>query len=107
MKHEEDNIQRSIITNFRYIFSKSLIFAVPNGGRRNVIEATNLKRSGVLAGVSDLIVLHKGKCYFFEVKQPKGKQTDNQKEFETRVNEQGFEYHVIFSFTDLETILNK
>jgi len=32
------------------------VFAVPNGGSRNKIEALNLKRQGVSAGVPDLFV---------------------------------------------------
>lgn len=32
------------------------IFAIPNGGSRNLIEAVNLKRSGVVKGVPDVFV---------------------------------------------------
>lgn len=34
----------------------NLIFHIPNGGTRNVIEAVNLKRQGVKAGVPDLFL---------------------------------------------------
>lgn len=104
-RHIEDDIQREIVKSFRFFYPQSIIFAVPNGGSRNAIEGANLKRSGVLAGVSDLIVIHNRKCYFFEVKQLKGKQTDNQKEFEEKVNAQGFEYHVVYSVTDFLKII--
>ncbi len=33
-----------------------LIYAVPNGGSRHALEAANMKRQGVRAGVSDLVV---------------------------------------------------
>ena len=105
MRKIEDNIQREIILAFRLFHPKSIIFAVPNGGSRNAIEGANLKRSGVLAGVSDLIVIHNRKCYFIEVKQSKGKQTDYQKEFEEKVKAQGFEYHVVFSASEFLKII--
>jgi hypothetical protein len=39
-----------------------LYFAVPNGGSRDVREAANLKRAGVLPGVSDLLLFRPGAC---------------------------------------------
>lgn len=45
-------------------------FAIPNGGSRNVLEAANLKREGVRAGVSDVCVITKDKVLFVEMKQP-------------------------------------
>jgi hypothetical protein len=45
-------------------------FAIPNGGSRNSIEAKNLKREGVRAGVSDMQVILKDKVLFIEMKRP-------------------------------------
>jgi hypothetical protein len=45
-------------------------FAIPNGGSRNSIEAKNLKREGVKAGVSDMQVILKDKVLFIEMKRP-------------------------------------
>jgi len=45
-------------------------FAVPNGGSRNVREAMNLKKEGVKAGVSDLVVILQDKILFIEMKRP-------------------------------------
>tara|TARA_R110001632_G_scaffold232966_1_gene375682 strand:+ start:148 stop:537 length:390 start_codon:yes stop_codon:yes gene_type:complete len=43
-------------------------FSVPNGGTRNKLEAINLKREGVRAGVSDLVIIFKDKVLFLEMK---------------------------------------
>lgn len=62
-----------------------LLFAVPNGGSRNIIEATNLKKQGVRRGVSDVILLipQKGfSCLCLEFKTKTGRQSDDQKEFQ-------------------------
>jgi hypothetical protein len=103
VKHEEEKIQEAIITAIRYLYPKSIIAAVPNGGKRNVMEAVRFKRQGVLAGFADIIFLHKGECLFFEVKAGKGKQTDNQLAFEKNVKEQGFKYYLVKS---VEEVLN-
>lgn len=97
MKHEEDKIQSAIVTAIRYLYPKSIIAHVPNGGKRNYKEAVRFKAQGVLAGFADLIFLHKGQAIFFEVKTEKGKQTEYQKEFEKKITEQGFKYYTVKS----------
>lgn len=52
-------------------FPYSLLFHIPNGGSRNMIEAVNLKRQGVKAGVPDLFLPYASKGYhglFIEMK---------------------------------------
>ena len=51
--------------------SNYMFFAVPNGGTRNSKEAVNLKRSGVVAGVSDLVIFLKNNILFLELKRQK------------------------------------
>ena len=69
MKHNESKIQIEIVKYIRYLYPKSILFTIPNGHQRHIITAANLKREGVLAGVSDLIWINEGKTYFFEVKE--------------------------------------
>lgn len=52
---------------------RGCFFSVPNGGKRDPREATQLKASGLVAGVPDMILLHKGNCYGFELKTETGK----------------------------------
>ena len=63
--------------------SEQLLFAVPNGGERNVIVAARLKAEGVRAGVPDLFLAHPNNEYhglFIEMKKAKGGVvSDNQK----------------------------
>jgi hypothetical protein len=50
-----------------------LWFAVPNGGSRNLLEAVNLKRQGLRAGVPDLCIIPKvGPVCFIELKSEDG-----------------------------------
>lgn len=92
MRHDEANFQVGVVRFLRMV--GHYVFAVPNGGSRNVIEAANLKAQGVMAGVSDLILLLPNKVYFIELKNPngKGRQSPAQREFEDNVRAYGQEY---------------
>jgi hypothetical protein len=104
----EDLLQQKCVTWFKneyQMHGKGLIFSVPNGGFRNAVEAKKLKATGVMAGVSDLIVLFPNKAYFIELKDGnKGFQSESQMLFESKVKELGFEYYLVRNFdqfTDL------
>ena len=105
MKHEEDNIQIEIVNFVRAYYPKAIIYAVPNGGKRNAREAARLKRQGVMAGVADLHLIYKGVIYFIEVKTDKGRQSDYQKEFQTLVEAQGFKYVIARSVNDITKLI--
>lgn len=70
-----------------------LLFHVPNGGSRNRLEAANLKRQGVKAGVPDL-VLPVARCgyhgLFIEMKVGKNKTSAEQNEWLDKLRKQGY-----------------
>jgi len=58
------------------------LLAIPNGGHRNVMEAVRLKREGVKAGVSDLLLPLQRQGYgglWLELKAPGNKPTKHQR----------------------------
>lgn len=76
------------------------IFAIPNGGYRNKIEAANLKKQGVKAGVLDLFLAYpngKHAGLFIEMKWGKNKCTPNQLEWIERLTRAGYEVNVCWS----------
>lgn len=95
----EAKIQQEIILFFSQKYEVSgdgFIFSVPNGGSRNIIEAKNLKNTGVRAGVADIVVVFKtGLTVFFEVKTETGVQSESQKQFENTVKKLGFDYYIV------------
>jgi hypothetical protein len=104
----ESQLQQKMIIWFKneyQIKGKGLIFAVPNGGSRNILEAKNLKLTGQMAGVSDLIVLLNNKCIFIEVKVDKGVQSEVQKVFEEKVSSLGFEYYLVRSLEQFKKLI--
>lgn len=66
----EQKLQIAVVNYIRMAFPDVLCFAVPNGGKRSVIEAAMLKKMGVLAGVSDLLLFWNGGYAAIELKRP-------------------------------------
>ena len=64
-----------------------------------------LKAEGVLAGVADLFLMFPVKQFhglFIEMKTDKGRQSENQKEFQTLAENNGYKYVVCRSFEDFK-----
>lgn len=100
----EDQIQQQIVIYFRNQF-KGLIFSVPNGGSRNLLEAKKLKQTGTSPGVADLIILKtNAECVFIEVKKDIGRQSEVQIVFEKKVTEMGFKYYLVRSLEDFKQL---
>ena len=59
MKHIESRLQIACVRWFRMAYPKYklMLFSVPNGGKRTLMEAIIMKNEGVVSGVSDLILL--------------------------------------------------
>lgn len=105
-KTPEHNLQIQVINLLRNYYGL-YVFAVPNGGSRNLYEARNLKNEGVMAGVSDLILVLNGVVIFLELKAGRNKQQETQKIFEKKVKGLGHQYYVVRSIEDVMEILDK
>jgi hypothetical protein len=64
-----------------------------------------LKATGLISGVSDLIVILPNKVIFIEVKTETGKQSDNQKLFKEKVTNLGFEYLIVRSLSEFQNFI--
>jgi len=99
----EDNIQAEVYKWYHNNYCTKLneqphiIFSVPNGGYRNKIEAIKMKATGLVAGVSDLIIVQPNRILFVEMKTETGTQSKEQKDFQNKVEALGFEYFLIRS----------
>lgn len=102
-KNEEAEIQTEFFNQVNLFFPfipEKLLFAVPNGGSRNKIEAVNLKRQGVKPGVSDVLLLIPKKGFAslcLEFKTKKGRQSKEQKEFQKQAEMCGSKYVIVRS----------
>lgn len=115
MKQEEHNIQAACVRWFGYAHPelRGLLFAVPNGGARSKATAGRLKAEGVVAGVSDLILMvpkcvkAKDEGWYntihalcIEMKTAKGRQSPEQKIWQRLVEEHGYKYAVCRSLDE-------
>lgn len=104
---EEHRLQRSCVQWFAYAYPelRGCLFAVPNGGRRDRITGARLKAEGVVAGVSDLILLRHDLqghgALLIEMKTRKGQQSREQLEWQHAVTKDGgYKYTVCRSLDD-------
>lgn len=77
-----------------------LLYHVPNGGSRNQLEAANLKRQGVKAGVPDLVLPVPRQRFhglYVEMKWGKNTTTDKQDWWLEQLQQQGYKTAVCWS----------
>ena len=102
----ELQIHRSIAQYLWTAHPKLLWFHVPNGGSRNVVEASILKSMGTLAGVPDIVVvLPGGYVGFMEIKPERAYLSDAQKAFAERASAAGAAWRVVRSIDDVKDTL--
>lgn len=99
--HPEHDLQVAYVAWFRaeYPEDAAMLFAVPNGGSRNAIEAKRLKDEGATAGVSDLIYLearggYGALCIETKTRRKGSGQSDKQKEWQRQAEAHGNKYVV-------------
>lgn len=106
----EDKIQSKYyisITN-DFPLSRLCLFAVPNGGSRDMIEALKMQATGTVPGVADMIFLWQKDgipaVYWFEFKDDTGRLSKQQEFFHENLRLFGFE---VFVFRTANEAYNK
>lgn len=100
---KEDDFQKAFA---KYLDMKGVIYMhPPNGGTRNVIEATKLKKMGVKSGVPDILIFNRRRNYAglaIELKVGYNKPSENQLEFMKQLSGEG--WHCVVSYSLDEVI---
>lgn len=112
MRHVESKLQIACVRWFSYQYPQlhAVFYSVPNGGRRTETEAKILKAEGVKAGVSDLILNIPNQSHTFlaiEMKTEKGRQTDNQKNWQKEVEKHGAKYVICRNTEEFMSAVNR
>ena len=94
-----------------------MMFAIPNGGLRNIRVAMKLKKEGVKAGIPDIFLavprhlpnptkdvftLH---GLFIEMKYGKNKPTKEQQQWLTDLEDEGYRAEVCHSFEEAKKVI--
>lgn len=92
MTHEESQLQQNCVKTFQLIYPKLKLrlFAIPNGGYRDSLEAERLVKEGVLPGVLDLFLSKPKGNYagmYIEMKTISGILSDYQNQFIKEMSE--------------------
>ncbi len=90
----------------------NLMYHIPNGGSRNKLEAANLKRQGVKAGVPDICLPVARGLYhglYIEMKNTSGKNkaTAKQKDWIDELKKQGYMAIVCFGWQEASEVIEK
>lgn len=81
---------------------RQMIYHVPNQ------KQMGLNNIGLYPGVADLTVIHNGRVYQVEIKEPgKGRQSDSQKKFEAHCRQSGIHYEVVTSLDQFQTFIDR
>ncbi len=104
MRDLEHQIQVGCVNWFRLQYPNLLIYAIPNGSKRNLITAVKLKAEGVVSGVPDLhipVARHGYHGLYIEMKNgKKGVVSQNQKDIMKKLTEEGYRCEVCRSLDD-------
>jgi len=113
MKNDESKLQQACVKWFSMQYPKLTLFAIPNGGNRNIID--NESRGGTWWRSRSFLM----KSYynasndeffcglFVEMKTPTGKQSQQQKDFQKACEESGYKYVICRSFDEFEGEVTK
>ncbi len=85
-----------------------LLYAIPNGGKRDAREAAHLKRQGVKPGVPDLCLACARDGFFglyIEMKTPPNKPTHLQAAWHVGLREEGYRVEVCYSASEAIEVL--
>jgi len=114
MNHAESDHQQALFQWAKLMQGQypelSLLHSIPNGGKRNKIEAVRLKKEGALAGVSDVFLpVSRGKYHglYIELKVKGGKLSESQEWWITETTKQGYYSVVCYGWVEASEVLKK
>ncbi len=105
----ENRIQQECYMWFHNTFPelRGCLFAVPNGGARSPIEGKLFKETGVVPGVSDMLLMVDSRTTCFELKNALGHQSRKQVAWQKQIESKGFDYHLIRDLNTFKEIVDK
>ena len=114
MKHQESDEQQALFQWAKLSQGQhpelSLLHSIPNGGKRNIREASRLKKEGALAGVSDIFLpVSRGGYHglYVELKVKGGKTSASQKWWISETIKQGYLSAVCFGWVEVSEVIGK
>jgi hypothetical protein len=89
---------------FRHTEERQMLHANINNSF-NKIEGAKNAALGVVAGISDTEFIDYGEMWFLEFKLTGGVQSQDQKDFQRKVEERGHKYKLLYSFEEFRSFI--
>jgi hypothetical protein len=85
-RQDEERLHRDVVKFLGWALPPDAVFYHPaNGGLRSKKAADRLKGMGVVAGIPDLAIVHRGRALFIELKTATGRLSPAQREMQRRL----------------------
>ena len=114
MNYKESNEQQALFVWAKLMQAQypelSLLHAIGNGGKRNLIEAVRMKREGVKAGVSDIFLpVARGEFHglYIELKVKGGKTSHSQEWWIEETTKQGYLAVVCYGWVEASEVIKR
>lgn len=105
---KEDHFHHAVYDYLLYTYrGKAMFWHTPNEGKRSPFERWKAKYLGMMAGVSDWIIMKPGNILFLELKVPPNKLSKNQQIFLGNTDLFGFPSKVAFDFEAAKKIIDE
>jgi hypothetical protein len=106
---EQAALMRWVELQARRYPALEMLFAIPNGGRRDAVTGARLKAEGVKAGVPDLFLPWPAGGWhglFIELKAPGGRPTPAQRRWIERLQAAGYRAEVCYGWEEAAVVLS-
>ncbi|MCX5620106.1 VRR-NUC domain-containing protein [Bombella pollinis] len=98
--HTEDRIHRYIANYLKLAAPEGFFWTSIENRNEGAVEGKRRSKRGCKAGVPDILTIYRGNVLFLEVKAPKGRLHDSQKERIPEINEAGAGVEIVRSVDD-------
>ena len=110
--NDEHKLQSAAFKWFRLQYPDMAhnLFAIPNAAKRTARIGAYMKEEGLLPGVADVVLMKSNRFYgacFFEFKTKTGRQSDSQKEWESKITQDGYKYVIIRSLDEFRKVVKQ
>lgn len=106
IKESEDKIQSDCYVWFHNTYPQHrglLCYNLNNS--KNKIDGARNKAKGLIAGRSDMVLYYQSNAFMIEFKTSDGAQSVGQKEWQSLVTSNGFQYHIIRSLPEFQSLI--